>query len=177
LRRRDVIEFVVLEVLVMGQIIQRFRDGAFLEYDRGSFDDWCVYLTEPSGSRKPPRDVDYFSQIQDLADKFGAQIVYEDYVTVYDMTGKSVDDSVFDTITNVSSKYGTNSLEVEKIFSILYMAMIAEEQKKYTRLGKRIKRLGIHKLLFEGADVREAANFMRGMGWRDIARLCEERGF
>lgn len=40
----------------MGQIIQRFRDGAFLEYDRGSFDDWCVYLTEPSGSRKPPRD-------------------------------------------------------------------------------------------------------------------------
>ena len=96
---------------------------------------------------------------------------------MYDMTGKSVDDSVFDTITNVSSKYGTNSLEVEKIFSILYMAMIAEEQKKYTRLGKRIKRLGIHKLLFEGADVREAANFMRGLGWRDISRLCEERGF
>ena len=155
----------------MGQIIQRFRDGAFLEYDRGSFDDWCVYLTEPSGSRKPPRDVDYFSQIQDLADEFGAQTVYADYVTVYEMTGKSVDDSVFDAITDVSSKYGADSLEVEKILSILYMAMSAEE------LGKRIKRLGIHKLLFEGATVREAANFMRGMGWRDIARLCEERGF
>ena len=66
---------------------------------------------------------------------------------------------------------------MEKILSILYMAMIAEEQKKYTRLGKRIKRLGIHKLLFEGASAREAANFMCGMGWRDIARLCEERGF
>ena len=161
----------------MGQIIQRFGDGAFLEYDRGSFDDWCVYLTEPSGSRNPPRDVDYFSQILNLANKNGTQKIYEDYVTVYDMTGKSVDDSVFNTITDVSSKYGTDSLEMEKILSILYMAMIAEEQKKYTRLGKRIKRLGIHKLLFEGASVQEAANFMRGMGWTDIARLCEERGF
>jgi len=161
----------------MGQIIRSFKDGAFLEYDRGSFDDWCIYLTEPSGSRKPPRDVDYFSQIQVLAAKFGAQTVYDDYVNVYDITGKIVDGSVFETITNISSKYGTDSLVVEKILSILYMAMIAEEQKKNTRLGKRIKRLGINKLLFEGASVREAANFMRGMGWRDIARLCEERGF
>ena len=30
----------------MGQIIQRFRDGAFLEYDRGSFDDWHVDVHE-----------------------------------------------------------------------------------------------------------------------------------
>lgn len=98
----------------MGQIIQRFRDGAFLEYDRGSFDDWCVYFTEPSGSRKPPMDVDYFSQIQDLADRFGAHTVYENYVTVYDMTDKCVYGSVFDTITDVSSKYGTDSLGMEK---------------------------------------------------------------
>lgn len=55
--------------------------------------------------------------------------------------------------------------------------MIAEERKAGTRLGKRIKRLGIHMLLIENIPVREAANFMRGMGWRDIARLCEERGF
>ena len=57
------------------------------------------------------------------------------------------------------------------------MAMIAEEQKKFTRLGKRIKRLGIYKLLIENRSVSESANFMRGMGWRDIATLCEERGF
>lgn len=161
----------------MGQHIKEFRDGSFLEYDRGAFDDWCVYLTEPNGSRKPPRDIDYFSQIQELAGKYGAQAVYADYVAVYDLTGKRVDGHVFNAIADASSKYGTDSLEVEKILSILYMAMISEEQKKYTRLGKRIKRLGIHKLLFEDATVREAANFMRGMGWRDIAHLCEERGF
>jgi hypothetical protein len=38
------------------------------------------------------------------------------------------------------------------------------------------KRLSVHKVLMEGEDVAEAANFMRGM-WRDIDRLCRERGF
>ena len=51
----------------MGQRIKTFSDGSFLEYDRGSFDDWCVYLTKPDGNRKPPRDMDYFKQLQNLA--------------------------------------------------------------------------------------------------------------
>ena len=161
----------------MGQLIRRFKDNSFLEYDDGSFDCWCVYLTAPDGSRKPPRDVDYFRQLQVLAEQYGTQKVYADYVAVYNLTGKTVDESVFTHIKQISGSYADDSLEVEKIFSILYMAMIAEEQKEYTRLGKRIKRLGIHKLLLENAAVHEAANFMRGMGWREIARLCEERGF
>ena len=57
------------------------------------------------------------------------------------------------------------------------MAMIAEERKQYTRLGKRIKRLGIYKLLIEKSNIYEAANFMRGMNWKDIDELCKNRGF
>ena len=68
-------------------------------------------------------------------------------------------------------------MTIDVIFSILYMAMIAEERKKNTRLGKRIKRLGIHKLLIEKSNVLDAANFMRGMGWREIDSLCRARGF
>ena len=63
------------------------------------------------------------------------------------------------------------------MFTILYMAMIAEEKKEHTKLGKRIKRLGVHKLLVERVPVSEAANFMRGMGWREIDRMCREYGF
>ncbi len=48
----------------MGQFIKSFSDGSFLEYDRGSFDEWCVYLTKSDGSRRPPRDVDYFEQLK-----------------------------------------------------------------------------------------------------------------
>ena len=80
-------------------------------------------------------------------------------------------------ISIIAGSYGEDALLVDVIFSILYMAMIAEEQKANTRLGKRIKRLGIYKLLIENRSVYEAANFMRGMGWREIAKLCEERGF
>jgi hypothetical protein len=39
-----------------------------------------------------------------------------------------------------------------------------------------IKRLGVDKVLMEGEDIAEAANFIRDT-WRDIDRLRRERGF
>ena len=161
----------------MGQLIKEFENGTFLEYDRGGFDDWCVYFTDTNGTRKPPRDVDYFKQLTELAEKYSVEKVYTDYVQVYNLTGKEVEQPALAEISRISASYGRYALDVDIIFSILYMAMIAEERKKYTRLGKRIKRLGIYKLLIEKRSVYEAANFMRGMGWRDIDALCRERGF
>ena len=161
----------------MGQLIKEFENGTFLEYDRGGFDDWCVYFTDTNGTRKPPRDVDYFKQLTELAEKYSVEKVYTDYVQVYNLTGKEIEQPALAEISRISASYGRDALDVDVIFSILYMAMIAEERKKYTRLGKRIKRLGIYKLLIEKRSVYEAANFMRGMGWRDIDALCRERGF
>lgn len=161
----------------MGQVIKRFSDGSFLEYDKGSFDNWCVYLTRPDGSRTPPRDRDYFSALKSLADKYGAGRVYGDYVRVYDLTGKQIEASTLKTITDIAAGYGSDSLKVDLLFTVLYMAMIAEERKTNTRLGKRIKRLGIHCLLMENQPVEQSANFMRSMKWTDIAALCERRGF
>ena len=161
----------------MGQLIKEFENGTFLEYDRGGFDDWCVYFTDTNGTRKPPRDVDYFKQLTELAEKYSVEKVYTDYVQVYNLTGEEVEQPALAEISRISVSYGRDALDVDVIFSILYMAMIAEERKKYTRLGKRIKRLGIYKLLIEKRSVYEAANFMRGMGWRDIDALCRERGF
>ena len=37
-------------------IIKVFSDKSKLEYDKGSFDDWCVYYTNAAGIRKPPKD-------------------------------------------------------------------------------------------------------------------------
>ena len=119
----------------------------------------------------------YFSQLESLAQQFGADKVYGDYVKVYQRTRSQIDERVLDDIHILSETYGTDALRVEKLFSILYMAMISEENKANTRLGKRIKRLGVHKLLIENQPVYEAANFMRGMDWRTIDRLCAERNF
>lgn len=71
-------------------------------------------------------------------------MIYDYYVRVYDMTGKEVDDKV---LVKISEKYGFDSLEFDIIFSVLYMTMIAEENKRYIRLRKRIKRLGVFLLL------------------------------
>lgn len=161
----------------MGKLIKEFADSSFLEYDRGNFDDWCVYLTDSNGVRKPPRDVDYFQQLKDLSLKYGSQKVYADYVEVYTQTGKKIESCVLDRITDISQTYCEDSILVDKVLTILYMAMIAEECKAYTKLGKRIKRLGIHLLLNEDKDVRFAANFMRGKKWREISDLCAEREF
>ena len=158
----------------MGTRIKDFPDGAFLEYDNGQFDEWCVYM---NGTRRPPLDRDYFSQLQTFASVYGVDRIYQDYVKVYDLEGKAVDKAALVEISDIASFYGNDALELDKIFSILYMAMIAEERKAYTKLGKRIKRLGVHKLLIEGETVQQAANFMRGMGWRDIDALCRKRGF
>lgn len=161
----------------MGTRIKDFPDGAFLEYDNGQFDEWCVYMNQPNGTRRPPLDRDYFSQLQTFASVYGVDRIYQDYVRVYDLEGKAVDKAALVEISDIASFYGNDALELDKIFSILYMAMIAEERKAYTKLGKRIKRLGVHKLLIEGETVQQAANFMRGMGWRDIDALCRKRGF
>lgn len=161
----------------MGQIIKRFLNGSYLEYDNGKFDDWCVYLTEPNGSRKPPQDIDCFFVLKKLAIKYSAERVYKDYIQVYELTGNQVDSQVLDRISLVAKKYDSDSLKVDILFSVLYMAMISEERKRYTHLGKRIKRLGICALLMEERSVQESADFMRGMSWREIDTLCRERGF
>lgn len=94
----------------MGQLIKRFENGAFLEYDRGGFDDWCVYLTQPTGSRRHPRDTDYFSALKDYAAKYGVQKIYNDYVLVYELTGKQVEVDFLHRITEISAWYGQDAL-------------------------------------------------------------------
>ena len=159
-------------------MVKQFCDGSYLEFDNGNFDEFCVYLKMPNCPRKPPKDTDYFSEVKELARKYGREKIYRDYVNIYNQTNKNVEQGVLALITETSLSYeAEDRLKVDKLLSILYMAMIAEENKKYTRLGKRIKRLGIYMLLFENKTVADAANFMRGMKAQEIAALCTERGF
>ena len=158
--------------------IKTFSDGSYLEYADGSFDQWCVYMVTPAKHfRQPPKDIHYFGFLQSQAQVFGHQKIYNDFVAIYEATRKDVEQSVLDKIDAIAATYANAALEFSKIYTILYMGMLAEEKKAGTRLGKRIKRLGVHKLLIEKRTVDEAANFMRGMNWRTIDTMCKERGF
>ena len=155
----------------------KFEDGTSLEFAPGKFDNYCVFYLETSGSRTPPLDIDYFSTILELALDIGHEMIYFDFVEVYVRTTRDVDNEVFVDIRERSRKYGANASKYEKVMGILYATMIAEENKVNTKLGKRIKRLGIHTILLENLSVADAADFMRGMKWREISSLCESRGF
>lgn len=161
----------------MGQHIKTFLDNSFIKYDRGNFDDWCVYYISANGECTAPTDIDYFQELKNLAQKYGVEKVYSDFVSIYNITGKELEENILQYITNISSEYGKDSLKVDIIFSILYVAMISEEKIVYTKLGKRIKRLGVHLLLIDGESVDISANIMRGKKWYEIDADCRKRGF
>lgn len=162
----------------MPMIVKKFSDGSYLEYAEGSFDKWCVYMVNPAKNfRQPPRDIHYFGFLANQSSVFGWQKIYDDFVSLYQVTNREVEESVLARIDKISAGYGSAALEFSKIYTILYMGMVAEEKKAGTRLGKRIKRLGVYKLLVEKKAIEESANFMRGMNWRAIDTLCRKRGF
>ena len=157
--------------------IRTFSNGQSLEFDTGGFDEWCTYIRNPDGTRKPPRDFDYFTDIVNLGKIYGFQRIFLEIKKIYILTGKEIDERVLKYISLVSEEYANESLNVEILFSILYAAFIAEENRAKTKLGKRIKLLGIHQILMEEMSPEIAANFSRGMSWQNISKLCEERGF
>ncbi|NMA85466.1 MAG: hypothetical protein GX962_16565 [Epulopiscium sp.] len=158
-------------------IVRKFKDGSVLEYGKGKFDDWCVYLTRPGILRHAPLDKDYFSRLRELGEIHNSKSIYDDFVDFYKDTNKKIDSNILDKIETLSQKYDNDALEVAVLFTILYMGMVAEENKKHTKLGKRIKRLGMHQVLIEGMEPTVAANYSRGMRWREIDGECNNRGF
>ena len=159
------------------RLIRIFSNGQSLEFDSGGFDNWCTYVRNPDGTRNPPRDVDYFSDLAKLGNIHGHQRIFLDIKKIYVLTGKEIDEKVLNYVSLVSEEYPEDCNSVEILFSILYAAFIAEENKARTKLGKRIKLLGIYQILIEGVSPEIAANFSRGMPWQNISKLCEERGF
>jgi len=161
----------------MSRLIRQFIDGSVLEYDTGVFDDWCMYLTRPLKARYAPKDIQYFSDIKKLAEKYSPEMVYDDFVSIYDSTDKQIETHALDIIEKLSKKYTGNQLDIEIIFTILYAGMVAEENKRHTRLGKRVKRLGLYQVLFDGMSSLQAATFSKGKTWRNISDECQKRGF
>lgn len=161
----------------MGRLVCSFADGSKLEYDQGAFDAWCVYLTRPNVERYAPRDFQYFERLERYGRLYGASSIYDDFVSVYDRTTKSLSNSVFEYIKQLTQKYGDDALDIAIDFSIIYMGMVAEENKAFTKLGKRVKRLGVYQVLIDRMNPHTAANFSRGKKWREIADICEAKGF
>jgi len=145
-----------------------------ISFGRGNFDDWCIYV-EGGGYPKFPTDEWYFGILSDWADTLEDK-VYNDFVRLYEATGAQVDKEVLHLIERLSLGYPDEN-EARVIFTILYMGMIAEENKEGAILKKRMKMLGVHQLLIDNFTPKEAANFSRGKSSEKLVMECYNRGF
>jgi hypothetical protein len=161
----------------MATLVKNVRNKNIVEFDKGAFDEWCVYLTRPGLSRYAPRDTEYFNKLRQLGNKHGHQKIYTHFVTFYTPTNKTIDARILSLITNITNSYSNDAEEMDIWFSVIYAGMVAEENKAFAVLRKRIKRLGMYQVLIEGFDAEYAANFSRGRKWRELDILMRQRGF
>lgn len=161
----------------MQRIIQ-FSDGSVIERGRGSFDDYCVYLTRPGRSRYAPSDVEYFSFFIEKSKIYPSEKIYGHFVMIYEKTTSDIKREVFADIGLICQEYQErDQLEFCIWFSVIYLGMVAEERKANAVLKKRIKRLGMHQILFENMSAGDAAVFSRGKKVAELGPMCRQRGF
>jgi len=155
------------------KIIKKIN-GDVIVQGPGRFDNYCVYLYK----RTIPKDMEILSFLVNLSKIYSSEKIFADFMFIYDNTNKEINEEVLATITTISKNYPENhQYSIDRCFSVLYLTMIAEENKERSKLGKRIKRLAIHQVLFENMLPEEAAKYSKGKKWRELDELCKERGF
>jgi len=161
----------------MATLIKTISDGSIIEFDSGAFDEWCVYLTRTGERKYAPKDVQYFTELQNFAKKYTSQKIYDDFVKIYDITNSDIKKEVLDRITVISNDYGEDKIIIDIWFTVIYAGMVAEENKKFAILKKRVKRLGMHQILIENETPSFAANYSKGKKWRELDGIMKKYGF
>lgn len=157
------------------ELVKRFTPDTALYFVEGDFDNWCIHIEHPHYPQRP-KDSWYFARLAEYGKALGPDVVYEDFVSYYNETSNRVENYILDIIEELSAKY-PDPMEAELTHVILYMGMIAEENKKFAVLKSRIKRLGVHQVLMEDYSPESAANASRGVHWLDLNEMCLDRGF
>lgn len=115
----------------MAKQIKQLQNNRSVVFDTGKFDDWCVYVVESDGSMKAPFDETYFSDLYNISHRYTQNKVYDDFVSIYERTTKSIDPSVLNLIDEIVYTYRPEDrILVEQWFTVIYAGMIAEENKE-----------------------------------------------
>lgn len=158
-------------------IIKRFQNGVEIAQGRGSFDNYCVYIIN-GNEIIAPKDKDIFAFLAKEGEVYGVEKIYFDFVKIYNFTNKEIENNRLFDISKISKTYTlSNFIDVDCYFTVLYLAMIAENNKKNTKLGKKIKRLGVYQTLMLKYSPCDAAKFSYGRNWKSLNELCEKYGF
>ena len=80
-----------------------------IKVGRGRFDDHCVFVFE-EGSHYAPRDIEYFNFFIHMSKKYSPEMIYSDFVEIYDLTTEEICENVLNVITEISLKLFKPSL-------------------------------------------------------------------
>ncbi|MDD2551161.1 MAG: hypothetical protein WCS11_08570 [Dysgonamonadaceae bacterium] len=162
----------------MAKLIKNLQNNRKVIFDKGKFDEWCVYVVESNGLKKAPFDETYFSELQQISLKYPNNKLYDDFVLLYEETTKHIDSTVLTLIDDIVSSYNEEDrIAIEQWFTVIYAGMIAEENKENAILRKRIKRLGMHQVLLLNMSAKDAAQFSYGKKWRVLDAIMKPLGF
>lgn len=163
----------------MAILVKNLLNGRRVIFDTGKFDDWCVFIVESdNNTKRAPFDVDYFSDLALLSKHYPGNKIYNDFVSIYEMTKRAIDPTVLQLIDNIVPTYQPrHHVLMELWFTVLYAGMISEENKTNAILKKRVKRLGIHQVLIQNSTPSEAAKFSYGKPWRELDKIMQSLGF
>lgn len=159
-----------------------FKDGSKMFHGSGKFDAWCVYYEEPDKEPIALLDKGYFKVLNFLKNEYNGEKVYNDFVKIYNLATADFNKDVMATIKEVSKTYGIHQLRAEKMFTVLYMAMVSEfhwvsRAGKPTVLNKRLKRLGVYQIAILNYNPTDAANYSRHKSISELVEECKRYGF
>lgn len=159
-------------------LIIPFQDSTFLAYTRGQFDNWRVtFMTKEGKAMESPRDTYFFDYYLSLATpqvstkkifnalKHLSRHIRKDSPTEFEYLREEVV-----SVANQLLIPSEHHLRFEKATMSLLAAMLSEEKKKFTKLGKKLKILGLYQVLVQGMAPEKAANWSRGKAWKDILK-------
>ena len=158
------------------KLITTLSDKTIIYYEKGRFDNWCVYVKKTDGYRYIPKDVEYFAFFSNLTKEFDKSKIYSDFLIIYKKIDNNISDNVLKIIKKISEKYKDKKNFVELNFVIIYAAMVAERNKKNTILKERIKHLGFYQVVLECMSPLKAANFSKGLKAKEIINICIKKG-
>jgi hypothetical protein len=150
------------------KVLRIFEDGQQLVFQRGKFDDYLVSFYKDGKHINSPTDIQFFDFALSLGDN---QAVWKLLYEIAKSITKTTEFSELDIPTL------NNTLKEKKFFSAYAAAIIAEERRARTKLGKRVKLLGYYQVLVLGYNPQIAANWSREKKWWEIASECKKYGF
>ena len=159
------------------RILKTFDNGSCVYYDKGKFDDWCLYYKD-NNVIISPKDHEYFESVLALSKLYGIEKVYFYFIQIYLLTTREENSNIYNFITEWSKKqFSEHFLEADLTYSVLYATMLSEENKTFTKLGKRVKRLGIEQILIDGLDINFAANFSKEKNGANLIKYARREVF